>query len=224
MRNALEIIRKNSPQLFFVALRVSGRSTPGLFALLITNFKGVFSEISSECWENWIFWFLVTTLIVFVCNFKVGILSFLWNTDWQIDHKIDRLNHTLANDSLAGDTLARVTLWPVFLASFGMLPLGYQRVNKNSIIATVHWEELLQCFRFNFQQTLRIQIQGCQGCQKTRNFMRTSKILIARSTIQPKLSRIKKILRNSSKFLKKWQIVFDFTQFWLDGRPGNEYF
>ena len=31
-------------------------------------------------------------------------------------------------------------------------------------------------------------------------------------------------LRNASKFLKKWQIVFDFTQFWLDGRPGNEYF
>ena len=29
---------------------------------------------------------------------------------------------------------------------------------------------------------------------------------------------------NSSKFIKKWQMVFDFTQFWLEGRPGNEYF
>ena len=32
---------------------------------------------------------------------------------------------------------------------------------------------------------------GCHGCQMTRNFMRNSKILIARSTIQPKLSKIK---------------------------------
>ena len=66
--------------------------------------------------------------------------------------------------------------------------------------------------------------QGCQGCQKIRNLLRNSKILIARSTIQPKLSKIKKTLRNASKFIKKWPIVFDFTQFWLDGRPGNEYF
>ena len=60
------------------------------------------------------------------------------------------------------------------------------------------------CFRFYFQQTLRIQIQGCQGCQKTRNFMRNSKILIARSTIQPKLSKIKNnlpFLRNFDEFL-----------------------
>ena len=35
---------------------------------------------------------------------------------------------------------------------------------------------------------------------------------------------IQKPSRNSSKFLKKLQIVVDFTQFWLDGRPGNEYF
>ena len=47
------------------------------------------------------------------------------------------------------------------------------------------------CFRFHFQQTLRMHTQGCQGCQKTRNFVRNSKILIARSTIQPKLSKIK---------------------------------
>ena len=39
-----------------------------------------------------------------------------------------------------------------------------------------------------------------------------------------KIEENQKPLRNSSKFLKKWQIVFDFTQFWLDGRPGNEYF
>ena len=45
--------------------------------------------------------------------------------------------------------------------------------------------------------------QGCQGCRKTKNFVRNSKILIARSTIQPKLSKIKP-LRNATKFLKKW--------------------
>ena len=66
--------------------------------------------------------------------------------------------------------------------------------------------------------------QGCQGCQKIRNLLRNSKILIARSTIQPKLSKIKKTLRNASIFIKNWQMVFDFTQFWLDGRPGNDYF
>ena len=43
------------------------------------------------------------------------------------------------------------------------------------------------CFRFHFQQTLRMHTQGCQ---KTRNVVRNSKILIARSTIQPKLSKI----------------------------------
>ena len=50
------------------------------------------------------------------------------------------------------------------------------------------------CFRFHFQQTLRMHTQGCQGCQgcqMTRNFVRNSKILIARSTIQPFLSKIK---------------------------------
>ena len=56
------------------------------------------------------------------------------------------------------------------------------------------------CFRFYFQQTLRLQIQVCQGCQKTRNFMKNSKILIARSTIQPKLSKIK----NNLPFFKEF--------------------
>ena len=37
-----------------------------------------------------------------------------------------------------------------------------------------------------------------------------------------KIEKNQKPLGNSSKFLKKWQIVFDCTQFWLDGRPGNE--
>ena len=63
---------------------------------------------------------------------------------------------------------------------------------------------------------------GCQGCQRTRNFVRSSKILIARSTIQPKLSKIKN--HYASNFLKKWQIVFEFTQWWLNGRPGNGWF
>ena len=69
-------------------------------------------------------------------------------------------------------------------------------------------------FRFYFQQTLWIQIQGCQGCQKTRNVMKNSKILIARSTIQPKLSKIKKnpeeMHQNSSKDGKWFLILFNF--------------
>ena len=47
------------------------------------------------------------------------------------------------------------------------------------------------CFRFHFQQTLRMHTQGCHGCQMTRHFVRNSKILIARWTIQPKLNEIK---------------------------------
>ena len=47
------------------------------------------------------------------------------------------------------------------------------------------------CFRFHFQETLRMHPQGCQGCHKIRNFVRNSKMLIARSTIQPKLNKIK---------------------------------
>ena len=69
------------------------------------------------------------------------------------------------------------------------------------------------CFRFCFQQTLRIQIQECQGCQKTRNFMRNSKILIARSTIQPELSKIKnhqEIHQNSLKNGKLFLILLNF--------------
>jgi len=51
------------------------------------------------------------------------------------------------------------------------------------------------CFKFHFQtdhqQTLRTHTQGCQGCQKIRNFVRNLKILIARSTIHPSLIKIK---------------------------------
>ena len=41
--------------------------------------------------------------------------------------------------------------------------------------------------------------QGCHGCQMSRNFVRNSKILIARSTIQPKLGKIK----NNLPFFKE---------------------
>merc|ERR1712051_227414 len=34
-------------------------------------------------------------------------------------------------------------------------------------------------------KSLRMHTQGCHGCQMTRNFVRNSKILIARLTIQP---------------------------------------
>ena len=59
------------------------------------------------------------------------------------------------------------------------------------------------CFRFHIQQTLRMHTQGCQWCQKTRNFVRNSKILIARSTIQPKLSKIK----NNLPFFKEFWCI-----------------
>ena len=39
--------------------------------------------------------------------------------------------------------------------------------------------------RFHFQQTLRIQIQQSQGCQKIRKIVRNFKLLIGRSTIYP---------------------------------------
>ena len=41
---------------------------------------------------------------------------------------------------------------------------------------------------------------GVSGCQKARNFLRNSKLLIARSTIQPKLSKIK----NNLPFFKEF--------------------
>ena len=66
--------------------------------------------------------------------------------------------------------------------------------------------------------------QGCQGCHKIRNFVRNSKMLIARSTIQPKLNKIKKHLPFFDEFWCISHCFFDLTQFWLDGRPGNEYF
>ena len=63
------------------------------------------------------------------------------------------------------------------------------------------------CFKFHFQtdyqQTLRTHTQECQGCQKIRNFVRNSKILIARSTIHPSLSKIKNHYRKTSKIEKK---------------------
>ena len=63
------------------------------------------------------------------------------------------------------------------------------------------------CFKFNFQtdnqQTLRTHIQKCQGCQKIRNLLRNWKILIARSTIQPSLSKIQNRYWKTSKIEEK---------------------
>ena len=56
------------------------------------------------------------------------------------------------------------------------------------------------CSRFNFQQTLQIQIQGSQGSQKIRKVVRNSKLPIARSTIHPSLSKIK----NNLPFFKEF--------------------
>ena len=51
------------------------------------------------------------------------------------------------------------------------------------------------CFK-----SLKMHTQGCHWCQKTRNFVRNSKILITRSTIQPKWSKIK----NNLPFFKEF--------------------
>ena len=59
------------------------------------------------------------------------------------------------------------------------------------------------CFRFHFQQTLRIQIQGSQGCQKIRKIVRNPKLPIARLTIHPSLSKIK----NNLPFFKEFWCI-----------------
>ena len=65
----------------------------------------------------------------------------------------------------------------------------------------------LICFKFHFQtdyqQTLRIKIQGSQGCQKIRKIVRNLKLPIARSTIHPSLGKIKNHYWKTSKIEKK---------------------
>ena len=56
------------------------------------------------------------------------------------------------------------------------------------------------CFRFHFQHTLRMHTQGCHGCQMTRNFVRNSKILIARSTVPSSQNWVKS--KTIRKFMK----------------------
>ena len=67
------------------------------------------------------------------------------------------------------------------------------------------------CFRFHFQQILRM--HGYQGCQKTRNFVRNSKILIVRSTIQPKLCKIKNHQEIHQNFLKNGKLFWILLNF-----------
>ena len=62
-------------------------------------------------------------------------------------------------------------------------------------------------------KSLRMYTQGCQGCQKIINFVKNTKILIARSTIQPKLSKIKNnlpLLINFDTFLNVFLISLNF--------------
>ena len=59
------------------------------------------------------------------------------------------------------------------------------------------------CFRFHFQQTLQIQIQGSLGCQKIRKIVRNLKLPITRSTIYLSLSKIK---YNLPFFMEFWYI------------------
>ena len=48
--------------------------------------------------------------------------------------------------------------------------------------------------QIDYQQTLLIQIQGSQGCQKIREIVKNPKLSFARVTIHPSLSKIKKII------------------------------
>ena len=65
-------------------------------------------------------------------------------------------------------------------------PRCLHSLGSNGPVATATKGGMAQiCFK-----SLRIHTHGCQGCQKIRNLLRNSKILIARSNIQPKLSKI----------------------------------
>ena len=69
------------------------------------------------------------------------------------------------------------------------------------------------CFRFHFQQTLRMHTQGCQGCQKIRNFVRNSKYLSPGQPFSPKLNKIKNYLpfvMNFDSFLNVFLILLNF--------------
>ena len=98
------------------------------------------------------------------------------------------------------------------------------KVSKPWLAYTLFWCTLggitSICFRFYFQQTLRMHTQGCQGCQKTRNFVRNSKILIARSTIQPKLSKIKNHYEIHVNSLKNLNFSQNFWSFDTPDTPG----
>ena len=69
--------------------------------------------------------------------------------------------------------------------------VDYLAVNAFQTTPSTLQEELLISVSNSGFKSLRMHTQGCQGCQKIRNLVRNSKILIARSTIQPKLSKIK---------------------------------
>ena len=59
------------------------------------------------------------------------------------------------------------------------------------------------CFKFHFQTDYKQTLRTHQGCQKIRIFVRNLKILIARSTIHPSLSKIKNHYWKTSKIEKK---------------------
>ena len=72
------------------------------------------------------------------------------------------------------------------------------------------------CFKFHFQtdyqQTLRMQIQESQGCQKIRKIVRNLKLPIARSTIHPSLSKIK---NHYWKTIKNWEKESLINYWWI---------
>ena len=79
-------------------------------------------------------------------------------------------------------------------------------------------------FHISFSANTADAHPGVSGVSKEQKFCEKLKNTHCQVDHPAKIELNQKPLRNSSKFLKKWQIVFDFTPFWLDGQPGNEYF
>ena len=97
---------------------------------------------------------------------------------------------------------------------FCLLPIQVYSINEIRKTQNEHpqQEESLISVSSGFK-SLRMHTQECHGCQMTRNFVRNSKLLIARSTIQPKLSKIKnhqEIHQNSLKNGKLFLILLNF--------------
>ena len=74
-------------------------------------------------------------------------------------------------------------------------------------------------FQISFPANTTDTPPGVSGMSKDQKFCEKFKNAHCQTTIQPKLNKIKKHFWCISNCL-----FYYFTQFWLDGRPGNEHF